>query len=358
MMKILFLLLPILYIVGNAYVYVRMLHSMAFLPLWGKIVVSVVYWVVAFALVVSLLGRDKLPSVMQQVLYVAGSIWLVAILYMVMALVVADVVRIFLPTFKYGFWCSAGLTACVLAYGYYNYCNPVVNKIAITLDKPLSTPVRVVAVSDVHLGYATGKERLKKYVELINSQNPDIVLIAGDLIDNNVTPLRENRMNEELSQIVAPMGVYMVPGNHEYISGIDEAVSFLKETPIVLLRDTIVELPCGLQIVGRDDRHNKRRMPLSDIVAKVDSTKPMIMLDHQPYQVAKKDSLGVDVLVSGHTHRGQVFPMNKLVDSMYEQSYGYRKWSHSHVYVSSGLSLWGPPFRIGTSSDIAVFELK
>lgn len=99
-------------------------------------------------------------------------------------------------------------------------------------------------------------------------------------------------------------------------------------------------------------------MPLSDIVAKVDSTKPMIMLDHQPYQVAKKDSLGVDVQVSGHTHRGQVFPMNKLVDSMYEQSYGYRKWSHSHVYVSSGLSLWGPPFRIGTSSDIAVFELK
>ena len=84
----------------------------------------------------------------------------------------------------------------------------------------------------------------------------------------------------------------------------------------------------------------------------------MIMLDHQPYQVAKKDSLGVDVQVSGHTHRGQVFPMNMLVDSMYEQSYGYRKWSHSHVYVSCGLSLWGPPFRIGTSSDIAVFELK
>ena len=358
MMKLLFLLLPILYIVGNAYVYVRMLHSMVFLPLWGKILLSVVYWVVAFALVVSLVGRDKLPSVMQQVLYVAGSIWLVAILYMVMALVVADVVRIFLPTFKYGFWCCAGLTACVLAYGYYNYCNPVVNKIAITFDKPLSTPVRVVAVSDVHLGYATGKERLKKYVELINSQNPDIVLIAGDLIDNNVTPLRENRMNEELSQIVAPMGVYMVPGNHEYISGIDEAVSFLKETPIVLLRDTIVELPCGLQIVGRDDRHNKRRLPLRDIVAKTDSSKPMIMLDHQPYQVAKKDSLGVDVQVSGHTHRGQVFPMNMLVDMMYEQSYGYRKWSHSHVYVSCGLSLWGPPFRIGTSSDIAVFELK
>lgn len=357
-MKLFFLLIPILYLAGNGYVYARALQSMHFLPLWGKILLSVVYWVVAFALVVSLVGRDKLPSVMQQVLYVAGSIWLVAILYMVMALVVADVVIIFLPTFKYGFWCCSGLTACVLAYGYYNYCNPVVNKIAITFDKPLSTPVRVVAVSDVHLGYATGKERLKKYVELINSQNPDIVLIAGDLIDNNVTPLRENRMNEELSQIVAPMGVYMVPGNHEYISGIDEAVSFLKETPIVLLRDTIVELPCGLQIVGRDDRHNKRRLPLRDIVAKTDSSKPMIMLDHQPYQVAKKDSLGVDVQVSGHTHRGQVFPMNMLVDMMYEQSYGYRKWSHSHVYVSCGLSLWGPPFRIGTSSDIAVFELK
>ena len=84
---------------------------------------------------------------------------------------------------------------------------------------------------------------------------------------------------------------------------------------------------------------------------------PVILLDHQPYEVAHKDSLGVDVQFSGHTHRGQVWPMSQLVDSMYEQSHGYRKWTHSHIWVSSGLSLWGPPLRIGTDSDFAVIDL-
>ena len=355
-MKLLFLLLPILYLGGNAYVYVRALQSIAILPLWTKIVVSVVYWLVVLSLIVALFGREILPSWLLQVMYVGGSVWLVFTLYMVFTLLIFDAIKLFFPTLKFGFWCALGFTMCLLAYGYYNYRNPTVNELKITLEKPLESSVRVVALSDVHLGYATGKKQLKKYVELINSQKPDIILIAGDLIDNSVLPVRSERMSEELSLLNATMGVYMVPGNHEYISGIDEVVGFLKNTPITLLRDTIVTLPCGLQIMGRDDKHNKRRMPLRDIVEKTDSSKPIVMLDHQPYQVAKKDSLGVDVQISGHTHRGQVFPMNLLVDAMYEQSHGYRKWSHSHVYVSSGLSLWGPPFRIGTSSDIAVID--
>lgn len=124
------------------------------------------------------------------------------------------------------------------------------------------------------------------------------------------------------------------------------------------MKDSVVELPCGVQIVGRDDRMNKRRKPVAHIMEQVDRSKPIVMLDHQPYEVAKKDSLGVDVQISGHTHRGQVWPLSVLVDNMYEQSHGYRKWPHSHVYVSSGLSLWGPPFRIGTNSDMAVITLR
>ena len=91
---------------------------------------------------------------------------------------------------------------------------------------------------------------------------------------------------------------------------------------------------------------------------KTDSTKPTLLIDHQPYEVAKKDSLGIDIQFSGHTHRGQVWPLSLLVDNMYEQSHGYRQWPHSHVYVSSGLSLWGPPFRIGTDSDMLVMTIR
>ena len=89
-----------------------------------------------------------------------------------------------------------------------------------------------------------------------------------------------------------------------------------------------------------------------------DRNRPVIVLDHQPYELAKTDSLGVDLQISGHTHRGQIWPLTKITDLLFEQSHGYRKWSHSHIWVSCGLSLWGPPFRIGTDSDIAVIDLN
>ena len=103
--------------------------------------------------------------------------------------------------------------------------------------------------------------------------------------------------------------------------------------------------------------HNRRRQPIAELLKKADSSKPCLLLDHQPYEVTKKDSLGIDIQFSGHTHHGQVWPLSMLVENMYEQSHGYRKWTNSHVYVSSGLSLWGPPFRIGTDSDMAVMTV-
>lgn len=348
------------YLGGNAYIFVRSLQALASVPMVAKILFSVLFWVASLSLVVAMLMRDIAVSpVLMKALNVVGAAWLVFTLYMVIALFCVDVVRWFIPSLRFGFGLALTVTLCVLGYGYYNYRHPRVSELEISLEKPISgDALRIVAVSDIHLGYATGKARLKEYVELINSQNPDLILIIGDLIDNNVRPLYEERMAEELSQLKAPQGIYMVPGNHEYISGIKAVEEFVKQTPITLLRDTVVTLPCGLQIVGRDDRFNLRRRPLADIMAMVDKTKPTIMLDHQPYDVAKKDSLAVDVQLSGHTHHGQVFPMNLLTDSMYEQSHGYRRWQHSHVYVSSGLSLWGPPFRIGTYSELLLLTIK
>ena len=245
--------------------------------------------------------------------------------------------------------------------------------------------VKIVAISDVHLGFATRKKHLQRYVEKINSLSPDIILIAGDLIDNSIKPVEQQRMQEELGMLRAPGGIYMVPGNHEYISRIADVEAFLKKTPVVLLRDNVVLHPYGVAIAGRDDRSNRKRLSTEELLRKINETAsadkdcdnvataeaasetsgrngkeyacPVILLDHQPYEIALKDSLGVDVQFSGHTHRGQVWPMSILVNRMYEQSHGYRKWNNSHVIVSSGLSLWGPPFRIGTNSDIWVMNI-
>lgn len=178
-----------------------------------------------------------------------------------------------------------------------------------------------------------------------------------EAIDNSVIPLYAENMAEELTELKAPLGIYMVPGNHEYISGIDKSIQFIQNTPIQLLRDSVVTLPCGIQLIGRDDRSNARRLPLQKLMARIDKSKPVILLDHQPYQLAESQAAGIDLQFSGHTHHGQVWPMNWVTDHLYEQSHGYRQWENSHIYVSSGLSLWGPPFRIGTESEMVVLQL-
>ena len=348
------------YLCGNVYIFVRAIQMLSGLSLAWKLPLSLGYWLAAFALVISLFSRNvEMPELLSRGLFSLGSVWLVFTLYMVLALLATDIARIFLPAWKpYGFGIALGGTLCLLTYGYFNYKNPDVNHIEIVLDKPLKgKPMKVVAISDVHLGNGTRKPQLKKFVDMVNAEKPDLIVIGGDLIDNSLLPLYQQKMQEELNQLEAPMGIYMVPGNHEYISGIEACKTFLEDTPIRLLRDTVVSLPNGLQIVARDDRSNRRRTSIAALMKQADTTKPTLLLDHQPYEVAKKDSLGIDIQFSGHTHRGQVWPLSLLVDHMYEQSHGYRKWTNSHVYVSSGLSLWGPPFRIGTDSDMLVMTI-
>ena len=162
---------------------------------------------------------------------------------------------------------------------------------------------------------------------------------------------------EELAELKAPLGIYMVPGNHEYISGIRKSMQFINETPIRLLRDEIVTLPGGIQIIGRDDRSNTSRLSLQELAKNMDPAKPVILLDHQPYDLSDTEKAGIDLQFSGHTHRGQVWPISLITDHLFDQSYGYRRWGNSHIYVSSGLSLWGPPFRIGTDSELVVFNI-
>lgn len=357
-MKLSFILLPLIYICANGYLYIRTLQAISCLPLWGKVLLSAFFWVAAFALFIAIgLRESNLPGGLIHTFFSIGSVWIVFLLYGVLFLAATDLIRLALPLRGYSICYALPLTCALLVYGYVNYLNPKVEHLDISLETKADSKLRIVAVSDIHLGYGTSVKTLRKYVEMINSQQPDIVLITGDLIDNSIKPIIERPYDAELAMIDAKLGIYMVPGNHEYISGIDDVVDYLSHTNITLLRDSIVSLPNGIQIIGRDDRFNTRRKPLDHLLAQVDRERPAIVLDHQPYKLAKADSLKVDLLLCGHTHHGQVFPFNLITDRIYEQSHGYRKWDYSHIWVSSGLALWGPPFRIGTHSDMAVIDI-
>ena len=356
------LIIITLYLAGNAYIFIRAKQALKVKSLGVKIFLTVLFWICALSFFGTMLARNlEMPVFISHSMYTIGTSWLIFTLYMALFLLLFDILKLFKVVCKYRFYLSLVFTLGLLGYGVYNYHHPETNVVSILTNKRYEdTPqaIKIVAISDVHLGNGTGKAALKKYVEMINAQHPDLILISGDLIDNSVVPLYTENMAEELANLKAPMGIYMVLGNHEYISGIDESIRYIKSTQIQLLSDSVVTLPNGIQLIGRDDRHNRKRRSLQELMVNIDKSKPIILLDHQPFDLEKTEAAGIDLQFSGHTHHGQVWPMSLVTDYIYEQSHGYRQWGDTHIYVSSGLSLWGPPFRIGTESEMVVFELS
>lgn len=356
-----FIALISIYLAGNFYIFRRGAQALVAQSFGVKVLLSMLFWCCALLFISIFLPRNaKWPVALVHTFHEIGTGWLVFTLYMVLALLVFDLLRVFNISCRFGFYLSFFLTLCLLGCGYFRYMHPKTEVINIVINKPevhYEQPLKVVAVSDIHLGYGTDKKELKRYVEMINAQQPDLILIAGDLIDISVVPLYKEKMQEELAELKAPLGIYMVPGNHEYGSGIRKSRQFIHETSINLLQDEVVTLPGGLQIIGRDDRSNRSRLSLQDLIKRIDPTKPVILLDHQPYNLKETEEAGIDLQFSGHTHRGQIWPISLLTDRLFEQSHGYRQWGNSHIYVSTGLSLWGPPFRIGTDSELVVFNI-
>jgi predicted MPP superfamily phosphohydrolase len=360
-MPALFIALLVSYLLGNLYIFVRGLQALgqiSFIFKWGY---GLAYWMGALMLlaVFALRSSRHIPFSAGQFLFHVGSGWLVFTLYMVIFLAVADLVKVFNSSFHYGFAISLLLTTSLLIYGYIRYQHPDRQVFNLHINKPLTDRdrLKIVAISDWHLGLGTGMEKLKKDVDRINAEKPDIILIGGDLIDNSVIPVINQKMDRELNRLHATMGIYMVPGNHEYISGIGACTEFVKKTQIILLRDSIVTLPCGLQIIGRDDRQNRNRLSVRDLTQLTDKSRPVVLVDHQPVELAAVEASGVvDIQFSGHTHNGQIFPLSLVAGHLFDISYGYEKRGNTNFYVSSGFALWGPPFRIGTCSEFVIFD--
>jgi len=216
--------------------------------------------------------------------------------------------------------------------------------------------LHAVLISDTHINKTKGSSYVAKMVEDINSLNPDIVFLAGDIFDDrDINILREEK--ETLKGIKAQLGVYGVVGNHEYYSNnLSDSLAIYEEANIKILIDEVVQLD-SFYIVGRDDVHNKRK-GLPELLQGVDKNKPVILLDHQPVSLTEAENNGVDLQLSGHTHKGQFFPNQLFTKRIFEVDYGYLVKDSLQVIVTSGYSTWGPPVRIGTQSEIVDLYIK
>ena len=252
------------------------------------------------------------------------------------------------------------------------------------LDKSalgLTQPKRVVLLADLHIGVNSSPELYEDMVELVNRQNADLVVIAGDIFTSSFGALRDPaRYASVMRQMQAKDGVYVVYGNHDvdepllggftYI-GAENAVrnpatpGFFEDCGWTLLTDDVLQLPGfdGLWLAGRRDESRpgdgvRERMPLEDLLEGIDPSQHVILLQHEPSELDRLSGLGVDLALSGHTHDGQIFPGNVFTRIHSPQSYGLKDWDGSLVLVTSGVGFYGPSIRIGTISEIVVIDLK
>ena len=338
----------------------------AIVPLRVCLVICAV--IVQMPFFVALFFGNALPTKFVSILYNIGTSWVIILLYLLIIFLICDLIRITnlvnIKQFMYGSWygCAgvAVIISTLLIIGNINYYNKKRVEIDIEISKPINKKnnLKIVLINDLHLGYGILKKELESWLPLLNRENADIVLIAGDVIDNFTKPIEEQKMYKTLRKINAKLGVFMALGNHEYIGDIDESINFIKKSNITLLRDTAVLINNDFYIVGRDDFSRKYRKSLSAILENIDKTKPIIVIDHQPIRLKEARINGVDLQVSGHTHNGQIFPINFIAKWLFKKSYGFLKQGETNYYISSGLGIWGGKFRIGTRSEYVVINLN
>ena len=363
----------------NYYIFKRGLQALA-AGSGIRTVYIVVFWTLAAAFFAGrFLERIWLGTV-SDILVWTGSFWMGAMLYFFLIVVLFDLLRMvnhFLPFYpefvranyvqvkQYLLMGSLAVVALILLGGYINARSPRIKTVDITIPKasPGMQSLNAAVMSDIHLGTIVGNGRLTRIVQKVNGLNPDIILLPGDILDEDLAPVIRQNTGEILRQLKAPLGVYGVMGNHEYIGGPEEAFKYLREHGIQMLRDEVMKVNDSFYLIGRDDLHRnqiagKARQALDVLIQHTERNYPLIVMDHQPYHPEVAARAGADLMLSGHTHRGQLWPLNYIVNAVFEIGYGLGEIEGMKIYVSNGVGTWGPPVRVGNRPEIVYMKIR
>ncbi len=343
----------------------------------GRLYFRIVFFFLAASYIVARFLEKIWLSAFSDVLTWIGSFWLAAFFYFLMAAVIIDIIRLanfIAPFFPDSFNTQefrlllfkgvVGVVLLLIVAGFINSLLPRIKQLDIHVDKKVEglDELKIVFVSDIHMGTIIGPRRTNGIVNKINAQNPDLILLGGDVVDEDLAPVIRNNLGDSLLKLKAPLGVIGITGNHEYIGGAKKSVQYLEAHGIKMLRDSSILVDDKFYIIGREDRDKPRfsgreRKEIAALMSGIDKSKPIILLDHQPFELDEKEKAGIDLTLSGHTHHGQLWPLNYITKAIYEVSWGYIKKGNTHVYVSSGVGGWGPPVRIGNRPEIVVINL-
>jgi predicted MPP superfamily phosphohydrolase len=376
-MAIFFIIVFTVYFLTNFYLWFkgrRALSGEGFSTTWF----TVVFLVLASTFIAGKFLEHSYTNLLSDILNVIGGFWMAFMLYGFLIWLTADILLLIQKPFhlipeaaipKFRLWLFAGVTTAtvvLIVIGFINAVSPVTKRYDLTVDKSFgdgSETMSIVAVSDIHLGSIIRKRSMRHLSEMIAKEKPDLVLFLGDLIDGSIGPVLRDDLLSWLTLPELPYGKYAITGNHEFMSDLRKSIPYIEGKGIKVLSDEVVRLDNGVQIVGRTDRTAMQgsgpgRASLDSLLAQTDTRAPVILLDHQPYDLSALAGTAVDLQLSGHTHNGQMWPLTIITNKMFELSHGYRKFGNTHVIVSSGFGIWGPRMRIGTRPEILSLTLR
>ena len=377
------------YILFRTIHWIQVLHSI-FQNVWVCRGIGLIYFFVVFSILIAFMAP---ASGFRRFMKLLSNYWLGVLVYTIMTVGIADGLRLLIKyplknvafpgrellfsnvgTAVVGVVCAVIITT-VSIYGMINAGNIQTTKYDISIDKKAGKldSLNVVLIADLHLGYNIGCRHMEKMVEKINAQNPDLVVVAGDIFDNEYEALENpHRLAAILRGIQSKYGVYACYGNHDIqekilagftFGGKEKKESsvkmdeFLEKSGITLLRDEYVLIDDSFYLYGRPDYErpgrgiDERKSP-QEITEDLDLSLPVLVIDHEPRELQELADAGVDADLCGHTHDGQLFPGNLTIKLMWENACGYLKKGNMHSIVTSGVGLFGPNMRVGTKSEI------
>ena len=365
-----------IYSFANIYIYLKGYNSIQAFQnyrLWYLLI----FIILASTFVLGKILEARHSSILSDILNIIGGFWMAFMLYGFLLLLLSDIISLALRlpgivnsgnimVFRKWSYVAAILFSFILiAGGFVNALIPRVKTYNILINKYAGgiDSFRIAAVSDIHLGSTIRKGSMKKLSEILVKQKPDLVLLLGDILDGEIGPVMRSDLLKYFNCPKCRDGLYAITGNHEFIGGAKKTIPYIESKGIRILKDEVVEIDGGIQLIGRLDRDSKRfygkeRKNLSELISRTDLSKPVILLDHQPFNLKETEKYGIDLQLSGHTHNGQMWPLNYITARMYELSYGYMKRGNTHFIVSSGFGLWGPRVRSGSRSEVLIINIR
>ncbi|WP_066804435.1 metallophosphoesterase [Moraxella oblonga] len=259
---------------------------------------------------------------------------------------------------------GVGVFVGLVGLSVYNAYIPTVRHLSLQIDKPIN-PLRIAMVSDTHLGNLVGVRQLNRLTDIIRHEKADLLIMPGDIMDDDTYAYYDKGMDVAFDKLVKSVNGNAIAslGNHDLYKTDERSaiVLAIRESGAILLDDkthtlTINNTP--ITIIGRYDDHNHERKTTHELMAGVDTSHMVILLDHRPSQIDENIKLPIDLQVSGHTHNGQVFPANFIVKALNRVAYGYEQINGTHVVVSSGYGFWGIPFRLGSQAEVWMIDVQ